>query len=333
MTNSLPPLLRSSADRRDKIRRLRELLTVQVLASSADGIVFSGGLDTSIVAAIATSHGRRLRGVMISVAEGTGLDEPFARVMIDRLGLALDILRPSLHDLLERVPELIAVLQTFDPMELRNSIVAYLALEASRKRGLSAVLTGDAADELFAGYSFMFNMAPERLPACIRHLNGIMHFTSQVIGQHLGIGVDCPFETRVVRDFALSLEYEDLVGEFQGQRFGKKILREAFASVLPEQITWRVKTPIEYGSGSTTLKQLTEQLVSDSEFASEQERAAAHDSVKLRDKEQCFYYRMFRKQLPPPIERVRDVKACPECHAPVSRVDMSYCRICGAYPI
>jgi asparagine synthase (glutamine-hydrolysing) len=333
MTNSLHPHLLSSADQRDKIGQLRELLTEQVLASSADGIVFSGGLDTSIVAAIATSYGRRLRGVMISVAEGTGLDEPFARVMVDRLGLALDILRPSLHDLLQRMPELVALLKTFDPMELRNSIVAYLALEAARKRGLSAVLTGDAADELFAGYSFMFNMTPERLPAYIRHLNGIMHFTSQGIGRHLGIGVDCPYETLAVRDFALSLEYEDLVGESQGQRFGKKILREAFASLLPEQITWRVKTPIEYGSGSTGLKQLSEQLVSDSEFAGAQERAAAEDSVKLRDKEQCFYYRMFRKQLPPPIEWPRDVKTCPECQGPVSRADMSYCRICGAYPI
>jgi asparagine synthase (glutamine-hydrolysing) len=333
MTNSLHPHLLNSADQRDKIGRLRELLTEQVLASSADGIVFSGGLDTSIVAEIATSHGRRLLGVMISVAEGTGLDEPFARVMVERLGLVLDILRPTLHDLLERMPELIALLQTFDPMELRNSIVAYLALEAARKRGLSAVLTGDAADELFAGYSFMFNMAPERLPAYIRHLNGIMHFTSQTTGRHLGIGVDCPYETLAVRDFALSLEYDDLVGESQGQRFGKRILREAFASLLPEQITWRVKTPIEYGSGSTGLKQLSEQIVSDSEFAGEQERAAAEDSVKLRNKEQCFYYRMFRKQLPPPIERARDVKTCPECQGPVSRADMSYCRICGAYPI
>jgi hypothetical protein len=74
---------------------------------------------------------------------------------------------------------------------------------------------------------------------------------------------------------------------------------------------------IEHGSGSTALKQLTEQLVSDSEFTGEQERAAAKDSVKLRDKER-FYYRMFRTQLPLPIERARDVKTCPACDGPVS---------------
>ena len=105
------------------------------------------------------------------------------------------------------------------------------------------------------------------------------------------------------------------------------------ALLLPEQIAWRVKTPIEYGSGSTALKQLTEQLVTDSEFASEKERANAKDSVILRDKEQCFYYRMFRKQLPPPRECSRGVKTCGECNGPVPRADMRFCRICGAYPI
>jgi len=333
MTNTLSRHLPTSANRPDSAEELRDLVVAEVLASPADGIVFSGGLDTSILAAVASSHGRRLHGVMVSVAEGNGLDEPFARLMAGRMGLELDILRPSLRELLERMPELISLLQTFDPMELRNSIVAYVALEAARKNGLATVFTGDAADELFAGYSFMFNMAPERLPSYIRHLNEIMHFTSQVIGPHLGIGVDCPYETLAVRDFALSLGYEDLVGDCQGQRFGKKILREAFSSLLPEQIAWRAKTPIEYGSGSTALKRLTEELVTDSEFVREQERAAARDSVKLRDKEQSFYYRIYREQQPPPIERTRDVKSCPDCRGPVPRADMTYCRICGAYPI
>ena len=317
----------------DKAEQLRDLVTAELRASSAGGIVFSGGLDTSILAAMASSQGRRLRAVMVSVAEGNGLDEPFACFMADRLGMQLDILRPSLRELLERMPELVSLLQTFDPMELRNSIVAYVALEAAQKRGLSTVLTGDAADELFAGYSFMFNMAPKRLPAYIRHLNDIMHFTSQAIGSHLGVGVDCPYTAAAVRSFALSLAYEDLVGDYEGQRFGKKVLRQAFSPLLPERITWRLKTPIEYGAGSTALKQLMEQLVTDGEFAQERERAAAHDAVKLRDKEQCFYYRIYRRGFGPPSERAEGGRICKDCQGPVLRADMTYCRICGAYPI
>ncbi len=333
MTNSSSPQLLTAIDRQDRVERLRKLVVDQVLASSADGILFSGGLDTSILAAIASSHGRRLQAVMVSVEEGTGLDEPFARLMVERLGLDLEILRPSLYELLARMPELIRILRTFDPMELRNSIVTYVAMETASKRGLSTVLTGDAADELFAGYSFMFNMSAERLPSYIRHLNDIMHFTSPAIGRSLGMGVDCPYLSPAIRDFALWLGYEDVVGDYQGQRFGKKILREAFSNVLPKEIAWRLKTPIEYGSGSTALKQLVEQSVSDTVFERERERAATHDLVKLRDKEQCFYYLMYRNLLRPPKELARNVKTCMHCQAPVLRPDMTYCRTCGAYPI
>ncbi len=333
MANSSSPQLLTPADRQDRVEQLRKLVVDRVLASSADGILFSAGLDTSVLAAIASSHGRRLQAVMVSVEEGTGLDEPFARLMVERLGLDLEILRPSLKELMDRMPELIRLLRTFDPMELRNSIVTHVAMEAASKRGLSTVLTGDAADELFAGYSFMFNMSAEQLPSYIRHLNDIMHFTSQVIGLSLGMGVDSPYLSPAIRDFALSLGYEDVVGDDQGQRFGKKILREAFSSLLPREIAWRLKTPIEYGSGSTALKQLAEESVNDTEFERERKRAATYDSVKLRDKEQCFYYLMYRNLLNPPKELARAVKNCSECQGPVSRTDMRYCRICGAYPI
>ncbi len=333
MTNSLSPQLLAPTDRQNRVEQLRNLIIDRVLASSADGILFSGGLDTSVLAAIAASHGRRLQAVMVSVAEGTGLDEPFARLIVERLGIDLEILRPSLDELVDRMPELIRLLRTFDPMELRNSIVTYVAMEAASKRGLSAVLTGDAADELFAGYSFMFNMSAEQLPSYIRHLNEIMHFTSEVIGRNLTVGVDSPYVSPSVREFAISLGYEDLVCEYEGKRFGKRILREAFSALLPEEIAWRLKTPIEYGSGSTALKHLTEQSVTDSEFERERERAAMHDSVKLRDKEQYFYYRIFRRSLPPPIEPAPGSKICKDCHGPVARSDMTYCRICGAYPI
>lgn len=333
MANSLSPQLLTPADRQDRIEQLRNLVIDRVQASSADGILFSGGLDTSVLAAIAASHGRRLQAVMVSVEEGTGLDEPFARLMVERLGLDLEILRPTLNELVDRMPELIRLLRTFDPMELRNSIVTYVAMEAASKRGLSGVLTGDAADELFAGYSFMFNMSAVQLPSYIGHLNEIMHFTSEVIGRELGVGVDSPYVSPTVREFALSLGYDDLVGYYEGQRFGKKILREAFSLLLPKEIAWRLKTPIEYGSGSAALKQLAEQSLSDKEFELERERAAVHDLVKLRDKEQCFYYLMYRSLLPPPKERAEGGKICKDCHGPVTRADMTYCRICGAYPI
>lgn len=75
--------------------------------------------------------------------------------------MELEIVRPTLGELLGRMPKIIGPLNTFDHMELRNSIVAYVALSAARTAGARSVLTGDAADELFAGYGLMFNMTSE----------------------------------------------------------------------------------------------------------------------------------------------------------------------------
>jgi asparagine synthase (glutamine-hydrolysing) len=97
--------------------------------------------------------------------------------MATRLGLDLHVIRPKLSDLVEKMPALIRILGTFDPMELRNSIAAYVALEKARDLGIRTVLTGDGADELFAGYSYMFNMPPADLPKYIQHLNEVMYFS------------------------------------------------------------------------------------------------------------------------------------------------------------
>ncbi len=314
-------------------RQLRVLITEAVATTSADGILLSGGLDTSILASAAADLGWRLRAISVSIADCPGPDEPCANLMAARLKLELEIIRPQLRDLVEKMPEAIRLLQTFDPMELRNSIVTFAALEAARTRGIKGVLTGDSADELFAGYSYMFKMPAEKLLPYIHHLNEVMHFTSLTLGPALGVKVELPYLADPVREFALSLSAADLVGERDGQRFGKKILREALADVLPDEIAWRVKTPIEYGSGSTALRQLASESLRDAEFESERQRIAAEDGVQLRDKEQCFYYRIYRPLLGPPRELEPGPKECGQCLGPVERLDQRYCRICGAYPI
>src|SRR5260370_28641881 len=115
LTRQLP----TPADGRVRVDQLRKLVVDRVRASSADGILFSGGLDTSVLATIATSHGRRLQAVMVSVKEGTGLDEPFARLMVERLGLELEIIPPSLKVLIVRIAELTRLFVTFFPIEPR----------------------------------------------------------------------------------------------------------------------------------------------------------------------------------------------------------------------
>jgi asparagine synthase (glutamine-hydrolysing) len=311
---------------------LRLLLENAVWRSTANGILLSGGLDTSVLSALAAQQGRRLGAVSVSVADAVSPDEPFAKMIAERYGFPLEVSRPSLGDLIAAAPDVMRVLGGFDPMELRNSVVTWLALKAARERGIAGVLTGDAADELFAGYSYIFNMRADQVSPYLRFLNGVMRFSSIPMAEALGIEAHLPYIDPHVREFALSLSVDDLTGERNGQRFGKKILRQAFADLLPEEITWRVKTPIEYGSGSRALQKFVTDSIPDNEFEAARVRITDEDGVSLRDKEQFFYYRIYRSILLPPCQRPGGMKRCSACGGPVERAEQKYCRICGAYP-
>lgn len=99
-------------------------------------------------------------------------------------------------------------------------------------------------------------MPPDQVRPYLDFLNGVMRFSSQPMGASLGVRAELPFLDPPIRNLALTMSRDDLVVERDGQRFGKKILREAFAYLLPQEITWRAKTPIEYGSGGRALQKI-----------------------------------------------------------------------------
>jgi asparagine synthase (glutamine-hydrolysing) len=201
-----------------------------------------------------------------------------------------------------------------------------------RAEGITESLTGDAADELFAGYSYIFNLPSEQVRPYLDFLNGVMRFSSAPMGASLGVIAQLPYLDPAVRDVALTMSRDDLVGERDGQRFGKKILREAFADLLPEQITWRVKTPIEFGSGSSTLQEFVINCISDTEFQSAKRQILHEHGITLRDKEQFFYYRIYRTLFHRPCEQVGGAKRCGSWRGAIERPEQKCCFVCGAYP-
>jgi asparagine synthase (glutamine-hydrolysing) len=112
-----------------------------------------------------------------------------------------------------------------------------------------------------------------------------MRFSSQVMAPAVGIEARLPYLDPAVREFALTLSYDDLIVERDGQVFGKKALRDAFADLLPDEIIWRVKTPIEYGSGSHRLQDFVIASVRDDEFDAARLQVQEQECVSLRDKE------------------------------------------------
>ncbi len=316
--------------------KLRHLLEKSIKNSQGDSILLSGGLDTSIVAAIASQSNPDLRGFTVVLKGFPSPDLHYSKLISYKLSLGQDIVETRLEDIEDSLPEVISILGSFDPMEIRNSVAAFLGLKRARSQGYSRVLTGDAADELFAGYSFVKNLKKEEAFPKLQYLWRVMHFSSIPLADSLGIHALLPFLDPRVKDFATTqIPFEYLVGRNEGsdsdEIFGKFILRKAFEDILPPEIAWRTKTPIEFGSGTTFLPQVYSEEISTEEFGEKKKLYLERDQVRLRDKEQLHYYEIYREELGPPSPDLSK-RSCPACTSNVP--DMTnFCTICGEYPI
>jgi asparagine synthase (glutamine-hydrolysing) len=333
--------------------RFRHLLTNVIRAAPADGILLSGGLDTSVIAAAA--HAIGLQPVAITVvvspdervdaAHRTTLagklgcaddafpapDDVFARRAAEHLGLRHERIVVTLDELLAYAAATVKAIRSFDPMQVRNGIPIYIGLRRAKELGLRAVFTGDAADEMYAGYSHMWQMTDADLPAYLRHMSTIMNFTTPDLAKAAGVLPVSPFLDSAIVNFALELSRDDFIGTHEGRVMGKWVIRQAYRDALPDELVWRVKTPIEYGSGSTFLGPLLQQRISDDEFHRECEQIAADTGLRLREKEQLHYYRLYAEQFGPIHVAGAGANDCPYCGTAIRPVNRNYCGACGAW--
>jgi len=309
----------------------RSVIESSIHRNSGDSLLLSGGLDTSIIAHVAAVRAKpKCYTVAFPLADAP--DIPYARSIARRLGLDWEVLELTPELLRDRLADVIRVLKTFDPMEVRNSVAVYHGLEAARDQGFSKVMTGDAADELFAGYSFSFNLPPVELKGRLRDLWKVMHFSSKPMATALGISASLPYLDQSVVRFAETLRPGQLVGFRNERKYGKLILRVAFEELIGKRSAWRVKTPIEYGSGTTFLQKYYATKTKDSAFRRGQKDVASQDKVKIRDREHLEYYGLYRTMFSPPSALARTAYRCPDCGADV-RPGSTFCTTCGAYPI
>ncbi len=311
------------------VRDLRAVLETAVERNPAEAILLSGGLDTSIIAALASKHGP-LRAYTVALEGTPAPDIEYANLMAKHLHLTHKLHVFRMEELMENLPEVVKTLRVFDPMEIRNSAAVYIGMKEAKKDGSSTFLTGDACDELFAGYSFLFNQDLPELKASLRRLWIAMSFSAIPMAESLGMVAKIPFLEPEVKQLASNLDPSLLVGQRDGMKLGKWIVRKAFEDLLPSQITWRIKTPIEYGCGTTTLPQIFDKRIPDGEFHEKQRRIKEIDNVTIRDKEHLAYYEIFHR-----VSGTRPAttgRTCPGCQYQV-REDATFCRTCGAYPI
>ena len=314
---------------REAAETLRGLVSDAVGPHPAETILLSGGLDTSILAEVARSRGLTA-GVTVLVGDHPP-DEEHAIAVAERCGLTHHVVRTDFPGLLREAPLVVRTMQTFDPMEVRNSLVVSRGLREAAERGLTQVLTGDAADELFGGYSFLWGKDEEEFRRASERMAHGMSFSSFPLGRSLGVRVQAPFMDPAIVRFSLTLPRSSKVRTVDGTTHGKYLLRLAFPEV-PNR--WRRKDPIEVGSGSAALRSFFEREIPPHEFERERARVLQEDGVRLRGPEHLAYYRVFRQEFGDgaPIARNGD-DPCPACGYQLVSRETDFCRVCGEWPV
>ena len=297
-------------------RQLVTQLKSAVRRNYAEGLLLSGGLDSSILAALAPE----VKALTTALKGAQAPDIDYGARVAVALGLQHYKSTFSAEQAMEAIPKVIKMLKTFD-LALPNDIAIYFGLKLARERGIESVMTGDGADELFAGYSYMHKLGNRELDSYIRKLAGTMHFSSVSLGHELGLEIKQPYLDTEFVAWALEIDPGHKVVAEGGRIWGKWILHKAFETHLPQQIIWREKTAIEYGSGTTELRELISAKVSDFE-AKKREYG-----IRFINKEHLFYYEIYREVVGEiPLAREGE-EHCPCCGAAAPKP--GYCPICG----
>jgi asparagine synthase (glutamine-hydrolysing) len=285
------------------LTRVREQLvrTVegQMMGDVPIGVFLSGGLDSSLVAAIAARWYERRGLTLKTFAVGTedSPDLAAARTVAKHLGTEHHECIYSAEDAMRVLPEVVRVIESFDPSLVRSAVANYVLAELS-SRHVKVVLTGEGADEIFAGYEYLNEFATEdelhaelvRIIEALHNLN--LQRADRVTMAH-GLEARVPFLERDMIALGLALPAGwKLAGQDQPE---KRLLRQAFEGWLPDEFLWRKKAQFGDGSGAAlALQQVVEQSISDKEFALERDVV----DPPLRNHEEAAYHRMFAESLP-----------------------------------
>ncbi|GGF37203.1 asparagine synthase B [Marmoricola endophyticus] len=268
----------------------------RTMADVPVGVFLSGGLDSSIVAAILARLAAP--GVPVhSFAAGTAGsgDLAAARVVAEHLGLVHHERVYTDDDVVEVLPEVVRSIESYEPSLVRSAVPNYLVAELAA-RHVKVVLTGEGADELFAGYHHFREMDVAELQDALadgidtlHHLN--LQRCDRVTMAH-GLEARVPFLSRDLLAVAgrIPMEWKLLGEDGQEQAQEKALLREAFAGWLPESILWRRKEQFGDGSGTAdVMSRQAERLVPEADWRDER----IEGLPPARTREELGYQRIF----------------------------------------
>jgi asparagine synthase (glutamine-hydrolysing) len=277
-------------------RRLEEAVAKRLMADVPVGVFLSGGLDSSIVAALMRPHVRVLHSFAAGIEGAPDLEA--ARKVAAHLGTVHHEAVYTEAEVEDSLPSVIRHLESFDAPLVRSAVPGWFVARLAA-RHVKVVLTGEGADELFAGYEYLSRLDDEALRVEIRAITRRLQDTNLQRTDRMtmahGIEGRVPFLDLALVRFALRLP-PGLVAP-RPDRPEKWLLREAFRDLLPPEIIERKKMKFSEGAGSSrVMADWVQVAMGGREF--EREREVAPGLV-LRSPEELHYFRFWRRELGP----------------------------------
>ncbi len=292
---------------------LQEAVKQQMMSDVPYGVLLSGGLDSSIISAIAQKYAAkrvedggqtgawwpRLHSFAVGIKGAPDLEK--ARKVADHIGTVHHEINYTIQEGLDAIRDVIYFTETYDVTTVRASTPMYLLARVIKSMGIKMVLSGEGADEIFGGYLY-FHKAPSAKAfheETVRKLGKLHWYDCLRANKSLsawGVEGRVPFLDRNFLDIAMSLNPEAKM--CPGEVMEKSILRQAFSDMLPEEIAWRQKEQFSDGVGYSwidTLKKITSEQVSDEQMAHAAERFPIHTPLC---KEEYFYRSIFEEHFP-----------------------------------
>ncbi|MBU8908370.1 asparagine synthase B [Desertibacillus haloalkaliphilus] len=277
---------------------LEKSVQKRLVADVEVGVLLSGGLDSSLIAAIAQKYRnqeRPLHSFCVGI-EGSP-DIEAARDVAKSIGTIHHEHIYTKEELIDALPEVIYYLESYDPSLVRSAIPCYFVSKLAAKH-VKVVLSGEGADELFSGYAYLQEITDETKlnEELIRIINSLHNINLQRLDRMSmahSLEGRVPFLDLELIDYALKIPSSlKLSNE---EEMEKALLRRAFEGVLPEHILWRKKAEFSEGSGAVDiLESYANEAVTDEELVCAQN----NESITIRSKQEWLYYKIFKNYYP-----------------------------------
>ena len=311
------------------VEELREALEAavrrQLMSDVPYGVLLSGGLDSSVISAVAKKYASRrvesngkqeawwpqLHSFAVGLKGAPDLAK--AREVADHIGTVHHEINYTIQEGLDAVRDVIYFIETYDVTTVRASTPMYLLARVIKSMGIKMVLSGEGADEVFGGYLY-FHKAPDARAfheETLRKLSKLYLYDCLRANKSLaawGVEGRVPFLDKEFLDVAMRLN--PAAKMCPGKTIEKKIVREAFQDMLPAGVAWRQKEQFSDGVGYSwidTLKSVTSQAVSDEQMAHAAERFPVNTPMNKEE----YYYRSIFEEYFPSESAARSVPSVP----------------------